>query len=118
MPYPRMANGCRPGRWSRFYRGGWTQGIARAGGDADCQPTSIGGDTEMTTYLKRTGLALAMAPITLALLLTGGDARANITIAFGQVGSNVVETGSGAIDLTGLHGPNFFAQDGASGIVP
>jgi hypothetical protein len=68
----------------------------------------------MTTTLKRPGLASAMAPITLALLLTVGDARADITITFTEDSPNVVETASGAINLTGLRGPYYFAEDGAS----
>ena len=49
-----------------------------------------------------TRLTRAIASLILAVLVAGGDARADILITFEQVGGNVVETGSGAIDLTGL----------------
>lgn len=47
-------------------------------------------------------LTCALASLILALLVSAGDARAGTVITFEQVGTNVVETGSGAIDLTGL----------------
>ena len=47
-------------------------------------------------------LTRRLAALILALLVSGGDARAGTIITFEQVGANVVETGSGAIDLTGL----------------
>jgi hypothetical protein len=42
------------------------------------------------------------ASLILAVLVTGADARADITITFELKGLNVVETGTGAIDLSGL----------------
>lgn len=42
------------------------------------------------------------ASLILAVLVAGGHARASVLITFEQVDNNVVETGSGAIDLTGL----------------
>jgi hypothetical protein len=56
----------------------------------------------MTTALKSPGLALAIAPITFALLLAGGNARADIKISIQQVGADVVASAAGKIDLTGL----------------
>jgi len=50
-----------------------------------------------TTRLTRT-----FASLILAGLVAGADARADLVITIDQQGSNVVESGSGAIDLTGL----------------
>ena len=41
-------------------------------------------------------------PVVLALLLSVRPAQAGYTVTLQQVGPNVVATGSGAIDLTGL----------------
>jgi hypothetical protein len=40
--------------------------------------------------------------LSVAVLLAGGDTRADITISIQQVGANVVASGAGEIDLTGL----------------
>jgi len=47
-------------------------------------------------------LTCVFASLILAVLVTGADARADITITFELKGLNVVETGTGAIDLSGL----------------
>ncbi|MBV9008586.1 MAG: VPDSG-CTERM sorting domain-containing protein [Verrucomicrobia bacterium] len=53
---------------------------------------------------------------TASFLIASTPAQANFIVTLQQVGSNVVATGSGAIDLTGLHGPS--PANGASAIVP
>jgi PEP-CTERM motif len=47
-------------------------------------------------------LTRTFASLILVVMVAVADARADITITFEQVGTNVVETGTGAIDLTGL----------------
>lgn len=47
-------------------------------------------------------ITLTFATLVLAALVAGAEARADVTISIEQQGSNVVESGSGSINLTGL----------------
>ena len=62
-------------------------------------------------------LATTLA-IVLAWLLSVRPAQAGYTVTLQQVGPDVVATGSGAIDLTGLTFTNFFSGSLGPGINP
>jgi PEP-CTERM motif len=66
-------------------------------------------------FVKR--IAGAAALVT-TMLIGAGPAQAGFVVTFKQVGANVVATGSGMIDLTGLTPGPFFAAQTVSGIFP